>query len=261
MDKVNQSRWFAQELIRHVKNLNPRSHSPINILAGIIWILITGAQWSALPKNEFPPKSTCYYWYRKLSENMDFMILFKSVVKNNSNNHVNKNEESYIDAAFVESKSGGDKYGYGWKGKGSNIVLLLNKDSTPVTFLFESAKPHEIKHLETILEQIDKEQIPEKMIGDAAYDSDKHDKILGAKFGVELIAPHRSNRVNLTQDGRKLRRYKRRYKVEQFFAHLQNFRRIVTRYEKISQNFLNFLYLASACILTKRAAHLLNKAA
>ena len=129
MDKVNQSRWFAQELIRHVKNLNPRSHSPINILAGIIWILITGAQWSALPKNEFPPKSTCYYWYRKLSENMDFMILFKSVVKNNSNNHVNKNEESYIDAAFVESKSGGDKYGYGWKGKGSNIVLLLNKDS------------------------------------------------------------------------------------------------------------------------------------
>jgi hypothetical protein len=32
-------------------------------------------------------------------------------------------------------------------------------------------------------------------------------------------------------------------------------------YEKISQNFLNFLYLASACILTKRAAHLLNKAA
>lgn len=261
MDTVSKSRWYAQELISHVKNLNPRCHSKISILSGIIWILITGAQWSALPKNEFPPKSTCYYWYKKLSENMDFMILFKSVVKNNSSNIVNKNKESYIDAAFVESNIGGDKYGYGWKGKGSNIVLLLNENSAPISILLESAQPHEIRHLETILEHVDEGQLPEKMIGDTAYDSDKHDKILEEKFCVELIAPHRSNRVNLTQDGRKLRRYKRRYKVEQFFAHLQNFRRVVTRYEKISQNFLNFLYLASACILIKRSFKLLNKAA
>ena len=49
MDTVSKSRWYAQELISHVKNLNPRCHSKISILSGIIWILITGAQWSALP--------------------------------------------------------------------------------------------------------------------------------------------------------------------------------------------------------------------
>jgi len=261
MDKVNQSRWYAQELISHVKNLNPRCHSKISILSGIIWILITGAQWSSLPKNEFPPKSTCYYWYRKLSENMNFMILFQSIVENKSKSGVNNNKESYIDASFVESKSSKNKCGYGWKGKGSNIVLLLNQNSEPISFLLESAQPHEIRHIEKILDQLKEEQIPEKIVGYTAYDSDKHDRILATKFCVELIAPHRKNRVNLTQDRRKLRRLKRRYKIEQFFAHLQNFRRIVTRYEKIPQNFLNFLYLASACIIVKRSFNLLNKAA
>lgn len=261
MDKVTQSRWYAQELVHHVTNLNPRCHSKISILSGIIWILITGSQWSALSKSDFPPKSTCYYWYRKLSENMGFMILFNSITKKNTKKNVNDNKESYIDASYVESKSSKHKCGYGWKGKGSNIVLLLNQNSEPISFLLESAQPHEIRHIENILDQVNDEQLPEKIIGDTAYDSDKHDKILMTKFGIDLIAPHRSNRVNLTQDRRKLRRLKRRYKIEQFFAHLQNFRRIVTRYEKIPQNFLNFLYLASSCILVKRSANLLNKAA
>ena len=39
-----------------------------------------------------------------------------------------------------------------------------------------------------------------------------------------MIAPHRKNRKKgKTQDGRKLRRYKRRWKIERLFAWLQNF--------------------------------------
>ena len=42
-----------------------------------------------------------------------------------------------------------------------------------------------------------------------------------------LIAPHRVNRARpKTQDGRALRRYKRRWKVERLWAWLQSFRRI-----------------------------------
>ena len=41
-----------------------------------------------------------------------------------------------------------------------------------------------------------------------------------------MIAPHRSNRKKAaTQDGRKLRRYRRRWKVERLFDWLQNFRK------------------------------------
>ena len=61
---------------------------------------------------------------------------------------------------------------------------------------------------------------PENLIGDRAYDSDPLDEQL-RREGVEMIAPHRSNRKRKTQDGRRLRRYERRWIVERFFARIQ----------------------------------------
>jgi len=59
------------------------------------------------------------------------------------------------------------------------------------------------------------------------------------KMGVQMISPDRINRIHNKQDGRRLRRYKRRHRVENFFADLQTYRRAVTRYEKIPENHLN----------------------
>lgn len=56
---------------------------------------------------------------------------------------------------------------------------------------------------------------PENLIGDKAHDSDPLDAALREQ-GVEIIAPHRSNRTLKTQDGRRLRRYERRWVVERF---------------------------------------------
>ena len=93
---------------------------------------------------------------------------------------------------------------------------------------------------------------PDKLIGDKAYDSDSLDAELMKKHGVEMIAPHRRNRTQpKTQDGRKLRRSKRRWKVERLFAWLQNFRRLVVRYERHADNFLAFLLLACSIILLR----------
>jgi hypothetical protein len=46
--------------------------------------------------------------------------------------------------------------------------------------------------------------------------------------GIELIAPHKVNRVRKpTQDGRALRRYRKRGKIERTNAWLGNFRHLV----------------------------------
>lgn len=75
-----------------------------------------------------------------------------------------------------------------------------------------------------------------------------------AEQGVELIAPHRRNRKKpKTQDGRKLRRYKRRWKIERLFAHLGNFRRLVVRYERLADNFLGLLQLGCIKLLLKHS--------
>jgi transposase len=70
--------------------------------------------------------------------------------------------------------------------------------------------------------------------------------------GIEFIAPHRATRRNITQDGRQLRRYCRRWKIERLFAWLQNFRRLVTRYEHHVENFLAFVQLGCIVILSRR---------
>jgi transposase len=73
-----------------------------------------------------------------------------------------------------------------------------------------------------------------------------------AKIGIELIAPHKRNRKKAkTRDGRKLRRYKRGWKVERFFAWIQNYRRAVVRYEYHPDNFLGFVHLVCILILLK----------
>ena len=82
-----------------------------------------------------------------------------------------------------------------------------------------------------------------------AYDSDNLDDQLLNERGVEMVAPHRKGRKKAEiQDGRKLRCYRRRWKVECLFAWLQNFRRLVVRYEYHVENFLALVYLG--CIKT-----------
>ncbi len=71
------------------------------------------------------------------------------------------------------------------------------------------------------------------------------------QYGIELIAPHRSNRKNTTQDLRRMRRYRRRWRIERLFAWLQNFRRLVVRYERYAENFLGVLYLGCCLILLR----------
>jgi transposase len=96
------------------------------------------------------------------------------------------------------------------------------------------------------------EHAPVILIGDKAYDSDPLDSECEA-LGVTMIAPHKSNRKKpKSQDGRALRRYQRRWKVERLFAWLQNYRRLVTRFEYHVENFLAFLKLAAFMILAKK---------
>jgi transposase len=110
--------------------------------------------------------------------------------------------------------------------------------------------PHEVTLVQQALAEIFAEEPIQRLIGDNAYDSDRLDLEL-AETGVEMIAPHRSNRTRLTQDGRPLRLYRRRWKIERLFAWLQNFRRLATRYEHSLDNFTGMVHLACALILLR----------
>ena len=131
-------------------------------------------------------------------------------------------------------------------------MAIADASGLPLAAHIQSASPHEVTLVEATLDSRFIKDIPERIIGDKAYDSDPLDQRLRDDLDTELIAPHRSNRTKpQTQDGRKLRRYKRRWKIERLFAWLYNFRRLVVRYEYHAENFLGMLQLGCIVILLR----------
>lgn len=93
-----------------------------------------------------------------------------------------------------------------------------------------------------------------RLIGDRAYDAGPLDEVL-RELSIRMIAPHRRGRTRpKTQDGRPLRRYKRRWKVERLFAWLGDFRRRVVRCERYALNYLDFVQLGCILILLRQRA-------
>lgn len=90
------------------------------------------------------------------------------------------------------------------------------------------------------------------MIADKGYDSDPLRGRL-ARRNIELIAPHRRGRRKPpTQDGRSLRRYRRRWIVERTFAWLGNNRRLVVRWDRSLTIYNAFFHIACFMIVLRR---------
>jgi transposase len=95
-------------------------------------------------------------------------------------------------------------------------------------------------------------QKPLRVIADKAYDSDPLRKRLRRR-GIELICPHKRNRVRpATQDGRALRRYRRRWIMERTIGCLGNFRRLVVRYDRSLRIYRAFFHIACFMIVLRR---------
>ena len=137
------------------------------------------------------------------------------------------------------------------RGKGTQVMAMADRAGLPLAVHVEAASPHEVTLVEPTRAACVVAARPEHLMGDKAYDSDPLAARL-AEQGIELMAPHRANRKKpKTQDGRPLRRYKRRWKVERLFAWLQNFRRILVRHEYHAENYLGFVQLGCTIILLR----------
>ena len=107
---------------------------------------------------------------------------------------------------------------------------------------------HESPVFETVLAQVPPEPPLTHAIMDKGYDSDRIRAQLLAQAMVPVIPPKSNRREPIDYDKA---RYKLREKVERFFNKLKQFRRIATRYEKLSQTFLAFIHLVAAWISIK----------
>jgi transposase len=248
-----QLQWIAERIPDPPKS--PKGGRPTadkeRTLRGIFWMLDNGAKWKDLPP-EFGPKSTVHRWFAKWVREGAFERLLQAAGRVVEQRGGYRLYECFIDATFSKARGGGDGVGVTRVGKGVKIMVLVDARGLPVAIDTAPAGPHESKLVQRLFDFMLTKEMPPRVIGDKAYDCDQLDAAL-AERGVELIAPHRAGRKpeNITQDGRPLRRYRRRWTVERSIAWIQNFRRLCIRWEKSTKLFQGFLHLGCTLLLLR----------
>jgi transposase len=221
---------------------------PRDVLEGILWILRTGAPWPGLPER-FPSYQACHRWFQRWERDGTILPALKALAQDLEERGGIDLSERFVDAAFASAKRGAlesarrsaEKAPKSWR---SRTALVFQSP-----FGLSSASPGGVALVDDTLDGKFTVDHPERLIGDMAYDSDEHDQWLKGRCGIETIAPHNPSRKTKTQDGRPLRRYKRRWKVERLFA---CFRRIVVRWERKLESYTAFVHLGCVLILLRQ---------
>ncbi|HSN30294.1 MAG TPA: IS5 family transposase, partial [Kofleriaceae bacterium] len=222
-----------------------------DVVNGVLWVLRTGAPWADLPRR-YPPYQTCHRRFQTWVEEKTLERLLRRLAEDLRDRGKLDLTEAFIDGSHAGAKRGALMFGKTRRGKATKIMAVADRSGLPIAVGIESGQRNEQKLVVgTLKKSFLRKQLPKILIGDKAYDSDPLDAELAA-MGIEMISPHHPRRRRKTQDGRKLRRYKRRWKVERLFAWIFRFRRLVTRYEEKAENYLGLLQLACAQILLRR---------
>src|SRR5258708_38222462 len=180
------------------------------VLNGVFWVLRTGAPWHDLP-SRYPSYQTCHRRFQLWQRSGLLTRLLQKLAEDLRDRGKLDLSESFIDASFSGAKKGAVVSALQKRGKCSKIMAIADGHGFPLAVHVASASPHETKLVEPTLDQRFLAESPERMIGDRAYDSDPLDQRIQERYGVQLIAPHKFVRVAAaTQDGRVLRRYRRR---------------------------------------------------
>lgn len=131
------------------------------------------------------------------------------------------------------------------------VGMAVERSGIPVGVLTDSADTGEPAVGRRVLATLPPEVDPPAdvpVVADRGFDSDALRDDLAA-IGFRLLAPHRKNRKRPSRnDGRRMRRYRRRFVVERTFGWLHSYRRLLVRHEYYAHLYDGFVHLACALI-------------
>ena len=137
---------------------------------------------------------------------------------------------------------------------GSKHHLLVDANGVPLVVTLTGGNRNDVTQLIPLLELLHARPVagkpgrprqkPDRLLADRGYDHDKYRRLLRAR-GVKPLIARRG-----TENGSGLGT--QRWVVERGFAHLHNFRRLRTRYERDPQIHQAFLTLACAILCFRR---------
>ncbi|WP_374952360.1 MULTISPECIES: IS5 family transposase [Acinetobacter] len=162
--------------------------------------------------------------------------------------HDSDNEYAMLDSTIVRAhqhSAGGKKsqaIGRSKGGLSTKIHARTDALGNPTGFYLTDGQVHDLNGSDVLLDL----SLSQTWLMDKAYNSRDRviDPILEAKG--QVVMPAKSNSIDQRDYDRNL--YKARHLIENFFAKLKQYRAIATRYDKLAQNFLSAIYLASTII-------------
>ncbi len=212
---------------------------------------------------QYPDGSTCWRRLRSWEEQGVWQRAWRKLLSMLDQRRLLDWEEAFLDATFVTAKKGARQSAKPVVGKvrvhgGGRRQRHTCRSATCVraTGRVQAGRKHARSGEGSASRARPAALHLKRVIADRGYDSDALRKRFHQR-GTELIVPYRKNiRNRRFEDKRKLRRYRKRWKIERTNAWLQNFRRIQVRYDRIITVFQGFFHCACLIIALR---HLCNQ--
>jgi transposase len=122
-------------------------------------------------------------------------------------------------------------------GRNTKIHALADAKGRLLAILLTGGEAHDCPVAERLIRTV---KPSKRLLGDKGYDSGEFREELDAR-GTKPVIPNRRNRKQPFGFSKRL--YKLRWRIENAFNRLKDFRRIATRYDRLARN-----YLASVCL-------------
>jgi len=152
-------------------------------------------------------------------------------------------EESDLSAEEMKKKH---DIGLSRGGKNTKIHAIVDGLGNPIRLIFTGGEVHDSKEAIPLLEGFD--LAGSAVLGDKAFGTVEILAFIHNNGGTVVIPPKSNTKNPWDCD---YSHYKERHLVECFFNKLKHFRRIATRYDKLSTMFQAFTYLACIMIWLK----------
>lgn len=132
-----------------------------------------------------------------------------------------------------------------WR-ENAKIHAVVDALGNPIQFLLSAGQAHDSKMAIALLEEVDIQG--SNVIGDKGYCNKAILTYINERGANCVIVPKKPVEAENPIDWHL---YKERHLIECFFNKMKQFRRVCTRYDKLSTSFLSFVYLVSISILLR----------
>ncbi len=141
-------------------------------------------------------------------------------------------------------KSGGQEaqaLGRSRGGFSTKIHIAVDALGNPLRLLLTAGQRHDSPQAAALIENFE----PQTLIADKGYDSDPLIEAVTAR-GIKAVIPPKKNRLVQREYDEHL--YRERHLIECFINKIKQYRRVFSRFEKLSKNYLGFLSFVSALV-------------